>query len=126
MNKLEIGKWYRVPEMHRIVLALEVKDETITKYHSIIRNDYEGVLEGNLQGLESAMWDIKPLETLTPSEALILLAHGFVLKSVKHGFLRFINSDGWLFNEKNELIQMNNFNDLTIYALPEGKQNDTN
>lgn len=62
---------------------------------------------------------------LTPSEALILLAHGFVLIQKIEGYLVKINSDGLLLNKRPEDINwevcfLSDYSDFKIHALPEG------
>jgi len=136
--KLEVGKWYRYYDKAVIILALEKPSKgQMMKHYPVKYNLLE-------YGKFSTEWDTwselnfskcKPLEKLTPKEALILLGNGFELKkNFDNKFNVFVKLSGNFIEAKHDnggrytvvnLMDTTNIlvcpNEFTIHALPEGE-----
>ena len=126
MDKLEVGKWYRHDELEGWIF--QFKENQYCKYMDCYDR---GLLKGQNQFYKKEYEHYSLLETLTPREALILLAHGFTLSK------QYINDNGEHILEAIRLVgnQIHYVDDLsvhgsrrwysldgfTIHALPESE-----
>ncbi len=116
MAKLEVGEWFRYGDF---ILHKKEYD-----YYAIYENGIEKY--GRFEMTKNQSDLLKPLETLTPSEALILLANGFVLK--KKGYLIKKDNDTIITRRDKEvergfwhLAALSLLQGFKIHALPEGE-----
>ena len=121
MDKLEVGKWYRFKG--DLIKCIEANTDEESLFH---RWEYDfPKREGRYN---FSLWHddeyLKPLETLTPSEALILLGNKFTLWH-HEGQYKIFEDDGDLVylleNNCGGGLWNGGFNDLTIHALPDGE-----
>ena len=132
MDKLEVGKWYRIgTSIFSPSTVVNFEPDTnmgetcgVGVYCAWFnfKNNWYCDLLGEKFDLDRDQ--IKPLETLTPREALILLANGFELFHKNENFIVKINSGGLLLNKKFEGINwelcfLSDYSDFIIHALPE-------
>jgi len=126
-NELRVGEWYRcndwifIPKSREEISCLDSTVLVFTGF-GILISDNQVVIKKNMNFYQGVLREFKPLETLTPKEALILLAHGFEL--YRNGYIFKVNHAGCLVrceegdNWYGENAQ-SNFDNFTIHALPE-------
>ena len=134
MDKLEVGEWY-INEIgwHDFLLCTKIIDD-IAYFKCVSCGEIAQTTQFAIDGRTVTEF-FKPLETLTPSEALILLAHGFELKkNFDNKFNVFVKLSGNFIEAKHDnggrytvvnLMDTTNIlvcpNEFTIHALPEGE-----
>lgn len=123
MDKLEVGEWYRHDELEGWIF--QFKENQYCKYMDCYDR---GLLKGQNQFYKKEYEHYSLLETLTPSEALILLANGFVLK--RRGYEYKIFNGKLKYREIRDLcygpnifinVEVCDYSGFTIHALPEAK-----
>lgn len=127
MDKLEVGKWYRILDSGFDEYLFQYKNDS--EFTSMFDKWLDGVYRG--ESYHPKDWHgIKPLETLTPSEALILLGNGFELINKRTGLITWLKGNRlhWRENcenygdihweEDRDCLELEKF---TIYALPESE-----
>ena len=117
-TKLEINKWYR---SNGYLVLLEKKIEGDYTF------SFKCFADGKLRGGIAVFDRLEPLETLTPSEALILLGKSFELVSDEFYLILDIESGRFMAKEKYnlpyEFKEILDFNGFTIHALPDEAEN---